>query len=238
MSFFKKNNPKTINNEIYMIDKDIDQSESIIKKIFSDNNDAFSKPSKICEIIDKIPQDQEIKVILTTNGGSVVGCEKILKKLLKHESGYKAYIRNESFSAGTIIALGAKEIIMNNDSYIGKIDPQKQPSKKPHEIIFATLPDKYIDSSNIYEVTEAKYVLNHMNELLNLIYNNEEDNFKCKKQKENIVNNLIFSQLPHYKSYDFTDCKSMLKLNVRPPTNEENHYFNKSIEIKNYTKIN
>lgn len=227
-----KTEPK-VNTDLYMIDRDIDGAESFIKKLFKDNKDAFGQPSLLCDLIDKVPQDKEINVVLTTNGGGVVGCEKILKKLLKHKAGYKAYIRNECFSAGTVIALGAKEIIMNNDSYLGKIDPQKM---NTCEVIYATLPEKYIDAKNIYEHLEAKYVLNYMTDLLKLIFNDDTNNYRSTDQMNNITKNLIFSELPHFKSYDFDNCKNLLKLNIRNPTKEEEKYFDRTLKVKNYLK--
>lgn len=225
------------NTVFYMVDRDIDGADSFMKKLFRDNKDAFGRPSLLCDLIDKVPKDKEISIVLTTNGGGVVGCEKILKKLLKHPAGYKVYIRNECFSAGTLIALGANEIIMNNDSYLGKIDPQKMGTFSTCEVIYATLDEKYIDAKNIYDVTEAQYVLNYMLDLLKLIFNNNNDKYKSTDQMKNIADSLIYSKLPHFKSYDFNDCKNKLKLNIRNPLKEEDKFFDKKLKVKDYKKV-
>ena len=115
--------PLPLSDTIYMIDQNLDHLTSIFD-IISPKANAFDQPYNVCNHIEDIPEDTTIKVVLSTNGGSLMNCEKILKKLLKHKGGHIAYIQKECFSAGTIIALGAKEIVMNNDSYLGKIDPQ------------------------------------------------------------------------------------------------------------------
>src|SRR3972149_7425629 len=93
-------------NTIYLVDADIDGNESIFKKIITSSKDAFSRPSIVCKLIDSVPDNEEINIVINTRGGALVNCEKILKKLLHHTAGYKVYIRNECYSAGAIIALG------------------------------------------------------------------------------------------------------------------------------------
>ncbi len=217
-------------NTIYLVDSDIDGSESVFKQLVTSRKDAFSRPSIICKLIESVPEDEEINIVINTKGGALVNCEKILKKLLKHKGGYKVYIRNECYSAGAIIALGAKEIIMNNDSYIGKIDPQNGGSKEAQLIIHATLEDKYIGPENIYKVKESKYVLTYMDNILNLIYDSDPN---IKKQ---VMKHMVYSELPHEALFDYDSCKDIIGLSTRRPSDDENDYFSNDVKIVDYKK--
>jgi len=202
-------------------------------RMFHDNNNiylvdskeigAFENPDEICNQIDTIAKDEIIKVILRTDGGELFSCEKILKKLKNHRGEYIAYIKNECFSSGTIIALGAREIVMTEDSYLGKIDPQMQ-SKKESEyyipaIVYHALDEKYITNKNIILVRICEQMLNYIDLLLdNYIF---KDNEKLKKV---IRDELIYSKYPHHRTYDFETCLKM-GLNVRRPKEEECSFF-------------
>ena len=151
-------------------------------------------------------------------------CEKILKKLMKHPAGYTAYIRNECFSAGTIIALGAREIVMTEDSYLGKIDPQIVQGTLDGSypaIVYSSLEEKYITSTNIKDYKISQQVLNYTESLLEPIF---KDNVTLK----NIIRDeMIYSNFPHNKTFDFEACKKM-GLNNRSPNPDELPLFNDS----------
>lgn len=219
---------------IYMVDADIDRSSSVISQVFTANNSAFGKPTLLCNIIDDIPDNMHINIVLTTNGGAITHCEKILRKLLQHPAGYTAYIRNECYSAGAIIALGADEIVMNNDSYLGKIDPQRGGIDKTHCVISAQTLDSNVDSRNIYSVTEARYILNHAKDLLMLIYSSKQDN-NASELMENVLMEMVYSKLPHYKLFNREECIA-IGLNVREPSEDEYIYFDKNIKVKDYVR--
>lgn len=212
---------------IYMVDENLFGSTSVLTAIVKTKHDAFSNIATLHEIVDKYPQDKEIKIVLNTAGGELTACEKIMKKLQKHPAGYVVYIRNECFSAGTLIALGAREIIMTDDSYLGKVDPQ-QGSKQL--IIYTTIPEKYISSHNIYDITNAKYVLNYLEKLLKLIIPDDEHRALINKH-------MVYSELPHETTFDKHDCSDILKLKVRGPTATEMAYFDSKIKVKNYKRI-
>lgn len=223
-------------SDLYLIDYDIDNTSSVFSKLTTSNRKAFSQPSLICHYIDNAPKDKPIHVILTTHGGSLTSCEKILKKLLKHPAGYIAYIRQECYSAGAIIALGAKEIVMCNDSYMGKIDPQYGGGMEATKemVIYATLEDKYITEKNIYDVIMAKRIMNLTNNLIDLIFDseNEDDIFNRKSVEEH----LIYSNLPHCKSFSFEECQSMFVNKIRKQKPFEDKYFDTKMIIKDYIR--
>jgi hypothetical protein len=202
---------------IHLIDGSLDQKFTIFDLI-APKTDAFDKPFALCSLIKSIPETTHIRLVICTKGGELSSCEKILKCLKAHKGGYSAYIKNECFSAGTILALGAKEIIMADDSYLGKIDPQFSNLFGGYPmIVYHKLDDHLITAENIDKVRLSKQYLNYMEEILQVL-----------GLSENILNivreKMVYSDLPHLKTFGIDDCKNMY-LNVRPPTPDELHLF-------------
>lgn len=208
-------------NVITMVDDDIDMNKSILSRVVFSENGAFSRPTEIFKQISKCDPDRPIKIILETNGGSLVLCERIIRRLLLHPAGYIVYIRNACYSCGTLLALGAKEIVMDEGySSLGKIDPQ-QPENSIHQVVIYTqIEDKYIDSRNIAQIKYAQNVINYIKELLTLIFNGRDEKIRSKVEE-----NMLFSHLPHEKSFSFKECEDM-GLPVRRPTADEKTFFN------------
>lgn len=239
-TLFGSNNIVQPDSTFYMVDSDPDASGSFISAIIRSKNDAFDKPSILCDLINKVPKDVHIKIILNTNGGRASHCEKILRKLLKHPAGYTAYIRNECYSAGTFIALGAREIVMTGDSYLGKCDIQCGDEQMQ---IYEKLESKYITADNVYKVELAKYLRNYDDQLLDLIFldkmklaSDEETKGQIMKSKDLVTKHLIDSELPHIKIYDNLSCSEML-LPVREPTAEEMKFFTEKLKVKEYLSV-
>lgn len=199
------------NGIIVLIDNDMDTKftvQSLAKPVYN----AFDKPYETCLLIDKIDPNVPIKLILATKGGAVVNCEKIVKKLKKHPAGYIAYIAGECYSAGAVLALGASEIIMGKNSYLGKIDPQKDSKEMINYLEIYKAQGDY--SKHGYNIVEAQHALNHMDEILALLFCNNEDMIKC------IRDNFVYSKFPHYKLFDYDECKEF-NLPVREPRDDE-----------------
>ena len=191
--------------------------------LISPKTDAFDKPFGICEFIKKAPHDQPIKLIICTKGGELSSCEKILRQLLAHPAGYIAYIRNECFSAGSILALGATEIVMKEDSYLGKIDPQMSNGFTGGYpvIVFHDLQPEHIGPDNISNVKIAEQLLNHMEKILNMLKVTDD-------ARNNIRQEMLYSKLPHSTTFDLKECQNM-GLNVRQPKEDELKYFSDTV---------
>jgi Serine dehydrogenase proteinase len=185
---------------IYLIDSKIDHLFSVADLI-SPKADAFDRPHEICKLIREVPPDVPIKIIISTHGGALSHCEKILYQLQKHKSGYHAYIKNECYSAGTIIALGAKEIIMDDNSYLGKIDPQLSIDGEYFSAItYGCLEDHVVDSRIIGKVKESKMTLNQLHDILDKLFSEKDE---VKKQ---VIENMVYSQFPHSKTFNAETC--------------------------------
>ncbi|MCS7069051.1 MAG: hypothetical protein N2Z75_01865 [Meiothermus sp.] len=85
---------------------DIDDSEQVLRAI---------------RLTDKsVPLD----LVLHTPGGLVLAAEQIAEALLKHPAKVTVFVPHYAMSGGTLIALAADEIVMDENAVLGPVDPQ------------------------------------------------------------------------------------------------------------------
>jgi ClpP class serine protease len=63
-------------------------------------------------------------MILHTPGGLVLAAEQIARALLEHKGKITVFVPHYPMSGGTLIALAADEIVMDNNAVLGPVDPQ------------------------------------------------------------------------------------------------------------------
>ncbi|MDN5347403.1 MAG: hypothetical protein PWP65_967 [Clostridia bacterium] len=70
------------------------------------------------------PEDMPIDLVLHTPGGLVLAAEQIAHAILKHPAKVTVYVPHYAMSGGTLIALAADEIVMDENAVLGPVDPQ------------------------------------------------------------------------------------------------------------------
>lgn len=70
------------------------------------------------------PEDMPIDLVLHTPGGLVLASEQIARALQRHKAKVTVFIPHYAMSGGTMIALAADEIIMDENAVLGPVDPQ------------------------------------------------------------------------------------------------------------------
>ena len=85
---------------------DIDDSEEVLRAI------------KLTD--DEVPID----LILHTPGGLVLASEQIAHALCRHPARVTVFVPHYAMSGGTLLALAADEIVMDENAVLGPIDPQ------------------------------------------------------------------------------------------------------------------
>ena len=70
------------------------------------------------------PEDMPVDVVLHTPGGLVLTAEQIAEALRRHKGRVTVFVPHYAMSGGTLIALGADEIVMDPDAVLGPVDPQ------------------------------------------------------------------------------------------------------------------
>src|SRR3954447_715414 len=85
---------------------DIDDAESILRAIRD------------------TPPGRGIEIILHTPGGLVLAAQQIAAALADHDGRVTAIVPHYAMSGGTLIALGADEILIDEHAALGPVDPQ------------------------------------------------------------------------------------------------------------------
>ena len=79
----------------------------------------------IIEQINSVPKDKkEIDFLIISNGGDPIAAQRIITMLRERFDRISVIVPYVAFSAATILALGADEIVMHPYSNLGPIDPQ------------------------------------------------------------------------------------------------------------------
>lgn len=65
-----------------------------------------------------------IDLVLHTPGGLVLAAEQIAYALCRHSSKVTVFVPHYAMSGGTLIALAADEIVMDDNAVLGPVDPQ------------------------------------------------------------------------------------------------------------------
>jgi ClpP class serine protease len=68
--------------------------------------------------------DVPIDLVLHTPGGLVLAAEQIACALQKHPARVTVFVPHYAMSGGTLIALAADEIVMDENAVLGPVDPQ------------------------------------------------------------------------------------------------------------------
>ncbi len=70
------------------------------------------------------PDDVPIDLIIHTPGGLLLAAEQIANALKKHKAKVTVFVPHYAMSGGTLIALAADEIVMDENAVLGPVDPQ------------------------------------------------------------------------------------------------------------------
>ncbi len=87
---------------------------------YIDLNDA----EDVLEAIRTTPANTPIDLVLHTPGGLVLPALQIARALKAHPAKTTVYVPHFAMSGGTLIAMAAKEIVLNKHAVLGPIDPQ------------------------------------------------------------------------------------------------------------------
>lgn len=69
-------------------------------------------------------KNMPIDLVLHTPGGLVLAAEQIAEALLRHPAKVTVFVPHYAMSGGTLIALAADEIVMDENAVLGPVDPQ------------------------------------------------------------------------------------------------------------------
>jgi len=93
-----------------------------------------------------------IDLILHTPGGLVLAAEQIAYALCRHQARVTVFVPHYAMSGGTLIALAADEIVMDENAVLGPVDPQL--GQYPAASIL-----KVLDQKDINEIEDQTLIL-------------------------------------------------------------------------------
>jgi ClpP class serine protease len=117
---------------------DIDDAESVLRGIR------------------ETPAGRAIEIILHTPGGLVLAASQIAQALRDHDGRVVAVVPHYAMSGGTLIALAADEIVLDNHAALGPVDPQLGQYPAASLIEVASLPGDRDDQTLLLATVSRK----------------------------------------------------------------------------------
>lgn len=102
--------------------------------------------------------DVPIDLIIHTPGGLVLAAEQIARALKKHPAKVTVFVPHYAMSGGTLIALGADEVVMDEHAVLGPVDPQlgQYPAASIVKVLEQKEPKDIDDQTLIYADVSKK----------------------------------------------------------------------------------
>lgn len=109
------------------------------------------------------PKDKQIDFIIHTPGGIALAATQIARALANHPAKVKVIVPHYAMSGGTLIALAADEIVMDQFAVLGPVDPQlgMEPAASLINIEKIKEP-KDIDDQTLVKIDMSKKALKQM----------------------------------------------------------------------------
>lgn len=158
-----------------------------------------------------------IDLILHTPGGLVLASEQIANALKKHPAKVTVFVPHYAMSGGTLIALAADEIVMDENAVLGPLDPQL--GTKPAASILKILEQKPVDKINDDTLILADLAKKAISQIKALIINLLKDKMDLQKA-EHIADTLATGKWTHDYPITVEQAKD-LGLNVNNDMPEE-----------------
>jgi ClpP class serine protease len=137
---------------------------------------------RVLRAIRMTPEDMPIDLIIHTPGGLALAATQIANALSKHKAPVRVIVPHYAMSGGTLIALSADEIIMDENAVLGPVDPQL--GQMPAASILRVLEQKEpkdIEDQTLIMADVAKKAIKQMEDyLLDLLTSKGMEKEKAK----------------------------------------------------------
>ncbi len=156
-----------------------------------------------------------IDIILHTPGGLVLAAEQIASALAKRKGKVTAFVPHYAMSGGTMIALSADEVVMDDNAVLGPVDPQvgNFPAVSILKVL-ADKPAKDIDDETMILADVARKAITQVKDTIRKIaccqYSPEE--------AEKLAETLASGQWTHDYPISFEEAKALgIKVSNKMP---------------------
>ncbi len=161
---------------------------------------------QILRAIRMTPQDMPIDLIVHTPGGLVLAAEQIASALKKHGAKVTVFVPHYAMSGGTLIALAADEIIMDENAVMGPVDPQL--GQYPAASILKVLEKKDINDVDDQTLILADIAKKAIDQVYKFVYSLLEDRMGSEKA-DKIARALTEGRWTHDYPLTYEELKEM-----------------------------
>lgn len=137
---------------------------------------------QILRVIRLTPDDVPIDIILHTPGGLVLAAEQISHAIQKHPAKVTVMVPHYAMSGGTLLALAADEIIMDENAVLGPVDPQL--GNYPAASILEVLERKNVNYIQDSTLIMADIAVKAIGQVKDTVYNILKEKMEDEKAKE------------------------------------------------------
>lgn len=135
-------------------------------------------------------QIPKLSLLLNTNGGNIPTAHAIVMLIRQFAKKFEVIIPDTAMSAGTLLALGADEIVMTRQAKLGPIDPSILPMKTGGKINICSSQDfKRSFEHDLLSSSEKKEAFLRLFKEINPIILGQA--LRAQEQVQNMVNELI-----------------------------------------------
>lgn len=167
------------------------------------------------------PPDVPIDLVLHTPGGLVLATEQIARALVRHQAKVTVFIPHYAMSGGTMLAMAADEIVMDENAVLGPVDPQlgNVPAASVLKVV-AEKPLSEIDDQTLITADIADKAIRQVQKFVRTLL---EDTIPQQKiQPENIdriIETLTTGQVTHDYPISVEEAQFMgLPVSIKLPT--------------------
>jgi len=142
---------------------------------------------QVLRAIRMTPQDMPIAIIIHTPGGLVLAAAQIALALKDHKAKTIAIIPHYAMSGGTLIALAADEVWMDQHAVLGPVDPQLSDPRYggiPAVSLLKVVNEKGRDKIRDEYLILADIAEKAVKQMENLVYSLTKDKFGEEKARE------------------------------------------------------
>jgi ClpP class serine protease len=135
------------------------------------------------------PPDVPIDLILHTPGGLVLATEQIARALVRHRAKVTVFVPHYAMSGGTMLAMAADEIVMDENAVLGPVDPQLGNVAAASVLaVVAQKPISEIDDQTLVTADLARKAIEQVQRFVRTLL---EDNFPSQKINPENIDRII-----------------------------------------------
>jgi len=145
------------------------------------------------------PPNVPIDIILHTPGGLVLATEQIARALVRHTAKVTVFVPHYAMSGGTMLAMAADEIVMDENAVLGPVDPQL--GSTPAASVLKVLEEKpisEIDDQTIVTADIARKAIRQVQKFVRTLLEDCVPKRKIEPEKiDRIIEALTTGQVTH-----------------------------------------